>query len=64
MFAWWEDGCGLDRVRERWRRYAANCIIEGKGVPALVSGPRGAEVLRGSRAFRNTFRRRPEGWAV
>jgi hypothetical protein len=33
----------------------ANCLIEGKGVLVRVSGPRGAEILRSPRAFRNRF---------
>ena len=44
-----------------WRRF--QLPHRGKGVPALVTGPRGAELLCGSRAYRNTFRRRPEGCA-
>jgi hypothetical protein len=53
-------------VRVRPRALAAprgaNCIIEGKGVPALAMGPRGARGFsRTSRAFRNTFYGRAQG---
>jgi hypothetical protein len=41
----------------------ANASTEGKGVPALVTGPRGAAFLRSSRASPNTFRRHRQGWA-
>jgi hypothetical protein len=54
-----------------WRCATFNCIIEGRRVAAVVSHAAplasavpGAEGLRTSSAFRNTFHRRPEGWAL
>jgi hypothetical protein len=42
----------------------ANRIIEGRVSRAWRAGPRGAGLLRGSRAFRNALLARQRGWAL
>ena len=54
--------------RREWQVLGARAVLQrphrGKGVPARVTGLWGAEFLRSSRAFHNTFGHQALGWAL